>query len=66
MQFTPAYEIPDYESAILARQEQQELAEDADDVQDDCARCELLPKCREAAMKHTEYPKCPNRRWRDE
>ena len=49
----------DYEAAILARQEQLELAEDAD-TEDECVSCDYLSQCRAAAEGHGEWPhRCP-------
>ncbi len=50
----------DYEDAILARQDAQELWEDADDCRDMCDGCKLLPLCRKAAEGEGKFPECPN------
>ena len=51
---------PDYEDAILARQERQEIMEDADDLGDGCAACWKLSLCRKAADGQGEFPSCPH------
>ena len=50
----------DYEDLILARQEARELAEDADDFEDDCSRCKYLEICRTEGL--AEYPACPHQK----
>ena len=59
MMFTPSYQQPDYEDAILARQERQEVMEDADDLGDECSACEKKNLCRAAANGQGEFPPCP-------
>lgn len=49
----------DYEDLILARQEARDLADDADDFEEDCTRCQYLERCRMASEGEGEYPLCP-------